>query len=118
MPQRDLDGTRDVEVGLRRLLGSRRGGAARRRDEHDRREDRRLQPHPIFPPRSGGLAPRPPRSGAWPRPPTISYYAAPSTPDARTGDSLNEIPLRHEAEDHDRRDDERGRGHEPIAVGA
>src|SRR5438132_707287 len=63
MPQRDLDRTRDVEVGLRRLLGSRRGGAARRRDEHDRREDRRLQPHPIFPPRSGGLAPRPPRSG-------------------------------------------------------
>src|SRR5438309_1029934 len=52
------------------------------------------------------------------RPPTISYYAAPSTPGARTGDSLNEIPLRHEVEDHDRRDDERGRGHEQIVVGA
>src|SRR5439155_15597488 len=109
MPQRDLDGTRDVEVGLRRLLGSRRGGAAGRRDEHDRREDRRLQPHPISLLGRGAWPPRPHGRGTWPPAPTISYYAAPSTPDARTGDSLNEIPLRHEVEDHDRRDDERGR---------
>src|SRR3989442_9259375 len=72
-----------------------------------------------FPSSVGGLGPPAPTvAGLGPRPPTISYYAAPSTPDARAGDTVNEIPLRHEVEDHYRRDDERRRGHEQIVVGA